>query len=95
MFTFEEKKKKTEGRVKEREVYHMYSAITFSVVSERSRLMRSESSDIVPVTLNTQQTVKERLEMGLYLAVYTDVHRGGCCSFYSEVSMWIQNIRGI
>ena len=32
-----------------RDTYHMYSAITFSVVSERLRLMRSESRDIFKI----------------------------------------------
>lgn len=41
---------KTEGESEgkgEKGADHMYSAITFSVESERSRLRRSESSDIV------------------------------------------------
>lgn len=42
----EPKKKTVWDRETEKETNHMYSAITFSVVSERLRLMRSESRDI-------------------------------------------------
>jgi hypothetical protein len=35
--------------------HHMYSAITLSVVSERLRLMRSESSDMLRRNTNTKQ----------------------------------------